>query len=555
MSRADISAGKAHVELYVKNSKFVKGLNSASKQLTSLGKDIAKIGVTFQAAGAAVLAPLGAAVAKFAEFGDSIHKMSIRTGAGAEFLSEMGFAAEQSGASIEQLGNALFRMRRRVANAATEAGPAQRALSDLGLAAEELTRLKPEEQFTVIADRLSGVANESLRAQYAFEIFGDGAKSLLPLLSEGSAGMAALRKEARDLGLTMSDEDANAAAEFGDAMNRLKTSMKGIVMTIGRELAPVLTGLQDRVTKFVVQLGKWIRDNSHIIRIVAATGAALFAFGSVITAVGIPLITLGTMLSGLATVLVTVAKTVGFVGGAFMLLLNPVGLVVTAVGLATAAWLTFSKDGQAALGVFMDAAKRALAFVSRIATGITQALTDGRIELAASIAATGLEVAFFEAFDTIKAGFWTMIKEMAVGLIGFKKVAPSARSIEMIAGRQLTASETPSTPRGDRMARLEALLEQAGAPAAERQQVRQQMEAAEAQSQRPPTRMTDINAAVMAEHQAERQRRMAMMQGMGPVGGGAASPEMQEMLRVQQQQLAEQRKMLTELRLGRAVFE
>lgn len=555
MSRADISAGKAHVELYVKNSKFVKGLNSASKQLTSLGKDIAKIGVTFQAAGASVLAPLGAAVAKFAEFGDSIHKMSIRTGAGAEFLSEMGFAAEQSGASIEQLGNALFRMRRRVANAATEAGPAQRALTDLGLAAAELTRLKPEQQFTVIADRLSGVANESLRAQYAFEIFGDGAKSLLPLLSEGSAGMAALRKEARDLGLTMSDEDANAAAEFGDAMNRLKTSMTGIVMTIGRELAPVLTGLQDRVTKFVIQLGKWIRDNSHIIRIVAATGAALFAFGSVITAVGVPLIALGTMLSGLATVLVTVAKTVGFVGGAFMLLLNPVGLVVTAVGLATAAWLTFSEDGQAALGVFVGAAKRALAFVSRIATGITQALTDGRIELAASIAATGLEVAFFEAFEAIKSGFWTMIREMAVGLIGFRKVAtPSARSLEMIAGRQLTESETPSTPRGDRMARLEAMLKEAGAPAAERQQVRQQMEAAEARSRMPPTRMTDINAAVMAEHQAERQRRMGMMQSMGPVGG-AVSPEMQEMLRVQQQQLAEQRKMLGELRMGRAVFE
>lgn len=554
MSRADISAGKAHVELYVKNSQFVKGLNAASKQLTSLGKDIAKIGVTFQAAGAAVLAPLGAAVAKFAEFGDSIHKMSIRTGTSAEFLSEMGFAAEQSGASIEQLGNALFRMRRRVANAATEAGPAQRALTDLGLSAAELTRLKPEQQLAVIADRLSGVANESLRAQYAFEIFGDGAKSLLPLLSEGSVGMSALRQEARELGLTMSGEDANAAAAFSDAMNRLKRSMQGVVLAIGRELAPVLTGLQDRVTKFIVQLGRWIRDNSHLVRIIAATGAALFAFGSVVTAVGIPLIALGATLSGLSTVLMTVAKTVGFVGGMFTLLLNPIGLVVTAIGLLSVHWLTATEDGQKAASAIGSAFESVWAFVRRVVAGISAALTDGRLELAANIAATAMEVAFTEAIDRIKEHWRDAIVEMVSWLSRLHITAREAilgdKDLFRDQRRTPAEAETKTSP----IERLEALLREAGAPAAERQQVRQQMEAAEAQSRMPPTRMTDINAAVMAEHQAERQRRMGMMQSMGPVGG-ATSPEMQEMLRVQQQQLVEQRKMLTELRLGRAVFE
>ena len=42
--RSDIQAGKAFVELYVKNSLLVKGLNEAKAQLQGLGKNIMAIG-------------------------------------------------------------------------------------------------------------------------------------------------------------------------------------------------------------------------------------------------------------------------------------------------------------------------------------------------------------------------------------------------------------------------------------------------------------------------------------------------------------------------------
>src|SRR5690606_28423232 len=106
------------------------------------------------AAGAAITGPMVAAAKQFASAGDSLHKMSARTGASAQSLSELGFAAEQSGSNVDALGSAMFRMRRRIANASTGAGPAVRALRDLGLEAGKLTQLPVDEQLGVIADAL-----------------------------------------------------------------------------------------------------------------------------------------------------------------------------------------------------------------------------------------------------------------------------------------------------------------------------------------------------------------------------------------------------------------
>jgi len=97
-SSSNIKAGAAYIELYTKDSRLVKGLNDAAKQLDAFGKSLQGIGTKMAMLGAGIVTPLAGAAKVFADMGSDMVDMSQRTGVSVEALSELGFAAEQSGA-------------------------------------------------------------------------------------------------------------------------------------------------------------------------------------------------------------------------------------------------------------------------------------------------------------------------------------------------------------------------------------------------------------------------------------------------------------------------
>lgn len=246
-----VKAGSAFVELYV------TGKERVNKQLSAMQSRLKKFGSAVKAmskalaGGVAIGAALGTAAGaglfglakQAAATGDAVAKMSDRTGASAEFLSQMGFAAEQSGTSLDQLGRGLFRMRRRIGNFATGTGPAKRALEDLGFAADHFVGMGTEQTFEEIVRKLEQVEDPALRAQYAYEVFGDQAQQLMPMLSAGADGMAAMRAEADALGRTISTDTAQQSAAFNDQLNRLQSMFKGLMQQIGTALIPVFLEL------------------------------------------------------------------------------------------------------------------------------------------------------------------------------------------------------------------------------------------------------------------------------------------------------------------------
>lgn len=425
MSARPVRAGNAYVELTTKDL-LKQGLTAAEARIKRLGTSVAAVGRQMATVGAAttamtgaMLAPVGAAVAKFASVGDQLNKMSIRTNVSTEVLSELGFAAEQSGASLEQVGNALFRMQRRVANAATESGPAVRALKELGLSASELTHLSPDQQLAVIADAMSRVSNASLAAQYGFEIFGDGAKGLLPLLKEGSAGMQALRAEAKALGVSMSTQDAQAAADFGDAMNRVKRAIDGVTMAVGSALAPTLTDALGAVSDWVAGTSAWLRENQQLVLEITKGIAVVGALGIAATALGAAIAAAGAIISGVATIFGAVAGAITLAGTAMTgfaavaaAVASPLGVIVIAITAVTGAIVGAGIASWRASGEMSEAWSRvgeAFGAVWGIAQevfgGITEALSGGDWALAAQIATEGIKAAFLTIFAEIELAF------------------------------------------------------------------------------------------------------------------------------------------------------
>lgn len=231
------------VEYFVKGNtaQAAKGLDTLGNKFSSLGRAAnglaANLGIAFGAGG------LIAGVKSSLQLADNFEKLERRLGITTEALSELKFAGEQSGVGFNTLTMGLQRMTRRVAEAAQGTGEARGALLELGIDAQKLAALKPEAQFEVIAQAMSEVTTEGDRTRLAMKLFDSEGVALLQTMTDGANGIRELRGEARELGLTMSQESAAGAAEALDAMNRLKSAMAGLSQESAINLAPALTDL------------------------------------------------------------------------------------------------------------------------------------------------------------------------------------------------------------------------------------------------------------------------------------------------------------------------
>jgi hypothetical protein len=407
---ASIRAGAAFIELSVKDSKLVKGLQAALTRLKSFGSALQNIGsgirtagLKLAALGAGLVTPLIASAKSFAEMGDQLDKMSQRTGISVEALSELAHAATLSGASLEDVETGIRHMQRTIGQAVGGSKAAAEALAALGLTAEQLQILSPDQQFEVIGKRLNEIQDPAERAAAAMEVFGRSGTNLLPMMAD----LAALRAEARRLGLVMSTEDAKAAATLNDAMDRMWAALRRVVVTVGSALAPILSEWAEKIVRLASAARTWISENQGLIVSILKIGAALIGAGIALTFLGSIISAVGTIFGLFATVAST----------ALSFLLSPIGLVIAAiVGLgATIAWAT-GAGGQALqwLGSRFDDLKN---FALASFQGIKDALAAGDVALAARILWLSLQVVWRAGINTLK-GWWLDFKGWFLKLTG-----------------------------------------------------------------------------------------------------------------------------------------
>jgi len=384
-SSTSIKAGSAYIELFTKDSRLVKGLNDASKRLDAFGKSLQGIGTKMAMLGAGVVAPLAGAAKVFADMGSDMVDMSQRTGVSVEALSELGFAAEQSGADLGTLEGSLKKMQKMLFEAASGSQSAQETLASLGLSVAQLSKLSPDEQFKAIADRMSQITDPTLKTATAMAIFGKSGTQLLPMLQDGAQGIEELQQQARDLGLTMATEDAQAAEAFGDRIDVLWKVLKKTVFTIGSALEPVLSALIDSTVRIVVTISDWIKNNKELIVTVFKIGMAIAAGGAAIVALGTAVAGIGTVLGAAATVLTGVGSVFAFLGTAIAALMSPIGLTIAGLAALVGYFVYASGAGSQAMQWLGERFNELKDTALGAWQGIGDALAAGDIALAGKI--------------------------------------------------------------------------------------------------------------------------------------------------------------------------
>ena len=94
-----------------------------------------------------------------------------------------------------------------------------------------------------VADATKAMGNTTERAVILQDLFGKSAQALIPTLDGGSEGLRDMADMAERLGLVIDDKTADAADQFGDTIDLLHDSSKGMATQMAAQLLPTLNAI------------------------------------------------------------------------------------------------------------------------------------------------------------------------------------------------------------------------------------------------------------------------------------------------------------------------
>lgn len=262
-----IMKGRLDRSLIRATRETAKHIDSIKQSANSLGKQFNALSGPSRVLKAALAASLAGAtpalmlIAKnTAESGDQFDKMSIKAGIAVKTLSQLSHAANMNGLSTDKFSANILKLNQQIAAAATGNKVAQLAFKRAGVSIRDgAGKLKTADQVMLeMSDTFKKMPEGIYKADLAMAVFGNAGADMIPFLQSGSKSIKDLMKQADELGMTFSNEDAAASAEFCDSLDLLKKSAKGLTNTIGKQLIPIIIPLIKSTTE-------WISANRELI--------------------------------------------------------------------------------------------------------------------------------------------------------------------------------------------------------------------------------------------------------------------------------------------------
>ena len=254
---AEVGAVKYKVEL--DDSNLDKEASKTESKVSSvLGKaagGIGKAAVAGVSVGVTAVAGLTKAMTDAAKqtaaYGDTVDKMSQKIGISAEAYQEWDYVLGQNGADIGILETGMKTLASAVADAGNGTASAQKKFEQLGLSFEDLGKLSQEDMFSAVIAQLQQMPEGAERTALAADLLGKSAMELGPLLNQTAEDTQALKDQAHDLGMIMSDESVKASAGYTDAMDNLGKAFQGMKNGLADDFLPALTEVTNGLANLV----------------------------------------------------------------------------------------------------------------------------------------------------------------------------------------------------------------------------------------------------------------------------------------------------------------
>lgn len=224
--------------IFVDTDKANESLQKTDKKASSVGDTLAsaagkagKFAAGLGAGAVAVAGSLTKLASDAASTADEIDKASQRMKIGAESYQELAHAASLSGVEMSTLEKAAKKL--------------------------EGTDLNMDDALAQIYE----LETAEERSAMAAELFGEAvAYQMTPMLNASAEDMAAMRKEAHDLGMVMGEDAVKSGAELNDAISKIKDGFSGMITQLGAGLMPIILDVCNQIIAFMPTIMEVVND-------------------------------------------------------------------------------------------------------------------------------------------------------------------------------------------------------------------------------------------------------------------------------------------------------
>jgi phage-related protein len=472
---------KANVDGLAQIQGLERALGNADKQANNLSQGFSKLGIATRGIGTALAGIGAAAIGGVAVIGkraidaaDNLNDLSQRTGVGVEALSKFGGAAEDSGSSLDEVGKAMGKLAKGMADSSSATSE---ALRSIGVSTVDSTgKLRGVDEVMLdIADKFSKLPEGAEKTALAMEIFGKSGANLIPMLNGGSAAI-------NEYSATITTEMAQAADAFNDAINAIMRELAGPFNEAITAALPYITQLAQQLGEFLPgaikslvpvlqgflavlgQIGQWFTSLSPqaqtVVVAAAALTAAFIALAPAITAVISVATTLGPIIAGVAAAIAAAPAVIAGFAGAFAPLgaaLLSLGQILIGVFTGPVGWVALAVAAGVAIYAFRDKIADAFGAIGKVlvdaATAFKRTFVDPVVKLAGDVvkgiagAFRGLADALRSPFDAVTRfirnifnGYLSLVERFINGAVnGINKLISAAN-------RALSALKLPNIP-------------------------------------------------------------------------------------------------------------
>lgn len=339
-----------------------QGISGVASSLIGLVNPVtaALAGITAFAAGATAIAR---GLTQLEDRVENLGAIADKLGVSFGFIQTLEEAANRSGTSIDAVSAAFGRLQKSVLGVDEESKAAQKALAEIGVTAEELQALSPEDQYRLIGESLAAIEDPARRTATATALFGKAGSDLLPFFRNLGGAAADMERYGRAL----TDIDRQRIDDFGAGIDALGVATQGL----GQSLLLPFVGLGEGVSKAFAEI------TAGVTAVIDPIGQVL---EPLLTQVGRIVELIGTNIGNLGRVVGTVFEPFAEIVQAVSVALEPLydGLFDFLAGIGDAAvsvteWIvSFTPIGAIAdnVGVLSETISRV---VTIITTGVSKA--------------------------------------------------------------------------------------------------------------------------------------------------------------------------------------
>jgi len=270
----DVSLSKTFKTAGKNADTFGKGGSKALGGIAAAGAGLAGVGI-------AAAAFAGKSIGAFQQVGGESLKLQRYMGGTIEDASRLGHVAAMTGIDSESMAKSMGVLSKNLASNSKVAKGIGIDYRDAHNRLLPMSNILPQ-----LADKFAKMPAGPRKTALALKLFGKQGMAMLPMLNKGSEGIKALAAESDALGTTLNDKDAQAVKDATLNKRKMSEAIKGLQISIGKNLLPIVqrfvTWMTTKVVPAIKNVVGFLERNKAVVATVAAVlvplVGGLFAF-------------------------------------------------------------------------------------------------------------------------------------------------------------------------------------------------------------------------------------------------------------------------------------